>query len=62
MAEMPQTRLRDALAHEIDKVDLKDNCFKYDNSRCSRNENIIEVRIDQIINELEQFCSSLDFL
>ena len=62
MAAMPHTKLRDGLAHEIDKVDLKDNCFKYDNSKRNRNENIIEVSIDEIINELEHFCSNLDFL
>ncbi|OHR47106.1 hypothetical protein HMPREF3270_12660 [Staphylococcus sp. HMSC65H10] len=62
MPEMPHTRLRDTLAHEIDKVELKNNTFRYDNSRPNRNENIIEVEIDQIINELEQFCSNLNFL
>lgn len=58
---MPHTKLRDALAHEIDKVDLKNNRFKYDNSRGNRNENIIEVSIDEIINELEQWFLNLEF-
>lgn len=62
MPTMPHTKLRDALAHEIDKVELKDNCFKYDNSRRNRNENIIEVSIDEIINELENWLSNLNFL
>lgn len=61
MPTMPHTKLRDALAHEIDKVDLKDNCFKYDNSRRNRNENIIEVSIDKIITELENWLSNLKF-
>lgn len=61
MPTMPHTKLRDTLAHEIDKVDLKDNCFKYDNSRKNKNENIIEVSIDKIINELEQWLSNLKF-
>ncbi|PHK50147.1 hypothetical protein BTJ66_04860 [Staphylococcus edaphicus] len=59
--EMPHTKLRDALAHEINKVDLKNNRFKYDNSRGNRNENIIEVSIDEIINELEQWFLNLEF-
>lgn len=62
MIEMPHTRLRDALAHEIDNVELKDNRFKYDNSRRNKKENIIEVEIEQIINELEQFYTNLDII
>lgn len=58
---IPHTKLRDALAHEINKVDLKNNRFKYDNSRGNRNENIIEVSIDEIINELEQWFLNLEF-
>ncbi|HAR6042681.1 TPA: hypothetical protein I1641_001408 [Staphylococcus pseudintermedius] len=58
---MPHTKLRDALAHEINKVDLKNSRFKYDNSRGNRNENIIEVSIDEIINELEQWFLNLEF-
>lgn len=58
---IPHTKLRDALAHEINKVDLKNNRFKYDNSRGNRNENIIEVSIDEIINELEEWFLNLEF-
>lgn len=58
---MPHTKLRDDLAHEINKVDLKNSRFKYDNSRGNRNENIIEVSIDEIINELEQWFLNLKF-
>lgn len=58
---MPHTKLRDALAHEINKVDLKNSRFKYDNSRGNRNENIIEVSTDEIINELEQWFLNLEF-
>ncbi|MCS4989497.1 hypothetical protein L2T78_14585 [Staphylococcus aureus] len=47
--------------HEINKVDLKNNRFKYDNSRGNRNENIIEVSIDEIINELEEWFLNLEF-
>ncbi|MFK3433469.1 hypothetical protein LOQ52_08635 [Staphylococcus aureus] len=61
LPEIPHTKLRDALAHEINKVDLKNNRFKYDNSRGNRNENIIEVSIDEIINELEQWFLNLEF-
>lgn len=62
MIEIPHTRLRDALAHEIDKVELNDNRFKYNKSRPNKNENIIEIDIEQIINELEQFHTNLDFI
>lgn len=58
---IPHTKLRDTLAHEINKVDLKNNRFKYDNSRGNRNENIIEVSIDEIINELEEWFLNLEF-
>ena len=62
MIEIPHTRVRDALAHEIDKVELNDNRFKYNKSRPNKNENIIEIDIEQIINELEQFHTNLDFI
>ena len=62
MTEMPHIKLRDSLAHEIEKVELKDNNFIYDNSRPNKNENIIKINLNKVIDDLEQFSQCLEII